>query len=84
LTEPFLVTPRLVLRSFAVADTEHIVALHSDPEVMLYIGRPAARAQLLAEALPPFYERRRGFGRWIAELGQGEVEYALTREEWLS
>ena len=68
MTEPFLVTERLRLRTFVEADIENIVALHGDPEVMRYIGRPESREEPVAEAIPRFHETRPGVGFWVAEL----------------
>lgn len=40
----FLETDRLVLRAFTTADTDHLLALDNDPEVMRFIngGRPTS------------------------------------------
>jgi len=63
-----LVTSRLRLRELHEADLDEIVALHSDPEVMRYLGRVLPRDELLAEALPRFQTTPNGYGHWVAEL----------------
>jgi RimJ/RimL family protein N-acetyltransferase len=62
---PYLETERLVLRRFTAADEDDVVALHSDPAVMRYLGRPATRDEVRDETLPrwlTFHERHPGFG----------------------
>ncbi|MFB7135081.1 GNAT family N-acetyltransferase [Streptomyces sp. NPDC056237] len=50
----FLETDRLTLREFTAADTDHLVALDNDPEVMRFIngGRPASREAIQERTLP--------------------------------
>ena len=62
-TATLLVTPRLRLRRFTVADADRLVALDADPVVMRYIARgvPTPRDRILGEILP----------RWIAGYAPG-------------
>ncbi|WP_326697211.1 GNAT family N-acetyltransferase [Streptomyces sp. NBC_01754] len=50
----FLETDRLVLRAFTTADTDHLLALDNDPEVMRFIngGRPTNREAIETRTLP--------------------------------
>ncbi|MEU2834379.1 GNAT family N-acetyltransferase [Streptomyces lavendulae] len=50
----FLETDRLVLRAFTTADTDHLLALDNDPEVMRFIngGRPTSREAIETRTLP--------------------------------
>ncbi|MYV97379.1 GNAT family N-acetyltransferase [Streptomyces sp. SID3343] len=50
----FLETDRLVLRAFTVADTDHLLALYNDRQVMRYIngGRPTGRREIETRTLP--------------------------------
>ncbi|SHN27464.1 GNAT family N-acetyltransferase [Actinacidiphila paucisporea] len=50
----FLETGRLVLRAFTTADTDRLLALDSDPEVMRFIngGRPTSREAVETRVLP--------------------------------
>lgn len=67
----FLETERLVLRPFTEADTEHLLALDSDPDVMRFIngGKPTSREVIQERTLPrllhdyPCIEAR---GYWAA------------------
>lgn len=66
-----LETERLRLRRFTAADTEDLVALDADPEVMRYLtnGRPTPREVVENELLPSIlrcYERSEA-GRWALE-----------------
>lgn len=65
--QPFLVTERLMLRTFTAADLDAVIALDGDPEVMRYLGdgRSAARDLVERETLPALmprdeWEQRRG------------------------
>ncbi|MBT2468610.1 GNAT family N-acetyltransferase [Streptomyces sp. ISL-66] len=68
----FLETDRLVLRAFTVADTDHLLALDNDPEVMRFIngGRPTSRQVIETRTLPrllhvyPYWETH---GYWAAQ-----------------
>lgn len=65
----FLETERLTLRRFTLADTDDLVELDSDPEVMRFLtgGRPTPRSAVRDEILPALlrdYERPGGLGRW--------------------
>lgn len=68
----FLATDRLVLRAFTEADTDHLLALDNDPDVMRFIngGRPTSREVIQAQTLPrllhdhPCFQTR---GYWAAE-----------------
>jgi RimJ/RimL family protein N-acetyltransferase len=50
----FLETDRLVLRAFTSADTDHVLALDNDPDVMRFIngGRPTSREAVETRVLP--------------------------------
>ncbi|MEV7075751.1 GNAT family N-acetyltransferase [Streptomyces sp. NPDC093990] len=68
----FLETGRLVLRAFTTADTDHLLALDNDPEVMRFIngGRPTSRAAIETRVLPPLlhdYPCWRTCGYWAAQ-----------------
>jgi RimJ/RimL family protein N-acetyltransferase len=68
----FLETERLVLRPFTPADADHLLALHSDPDVMRFIngGKPTSREAIETRTIPqalydyPCLGRR---GYWAAE-----------------
>ncbi len=93
-----LQTERLTLRLFRADDLEGLVALDADPEVMFFItgGTPTPRDEVEREELPDF--RRviekaglrsvRAFhADWPVRIPGGEhgdVEYAITRGEWLA
>ncbi|GAA3007435.1 GNAT family N-acetyltransferase [Streptosporangium longisporum] len=67
-----LETDRLVLRAFTEADTDHLLALDSDPEVMRFIngGRPTSREAILTKTLPRLLHDHPCFGTrgfWAAE-----------------
>ncbi|MFI6156103.1 GNAT family N-acetyltransferase [Kitasatospora sp. NPDC051170] len=68
----FLETDRLVLRPFTEADTDHLLALDGDPEVMRFIngGEPTTLETVQARVLPRLLHTHpctgtRGF--WAAE-----------------
>lgn len=71
-----LTTERLTLRRFTAADEDRLLALHSDPAVMRYLGRPSTRADIRDDRLPYYlglYDRFPGFGYWAAiETATGE------------
>jgi RimJ/RimL family protein N-acetyltransferase len=65
-------TARLVLRRFTEEDAADLYALDSDPEVMRHVGPPlvdgvAASLRAIRERFLPYYERRPGYGFWVAE-----------------
>ena len=68
----FLETDRIVLRAFTTADTDHLLALDNDPEVVRFIngGRPTSREAIGTRVLPrllhdyPCWETR---GYWAAQ-----------------
>ncbi|MGV9288618.1 GNAT family N-acetyltransferase [Streptomyces sp. NPDC003719] len=68
----FLETDRIVLRAFTTADTDHLLALDNDPEVVRFIngGRPTSREAIETRVLPrllhdyPCWETR---GYWAAQ-----------------
>ncbi|MFI6507042.1 GNAT family N-acetyltransferase [Streptosporangium sp. NPDC050855] len=67
-----LETDRLVLRAFTEADTDHLLALDGDPEVMRFIdgGRPTSREAILTSTLPRLLHDHPCFGTrgyWAAE-----------------
>ncbi|MEU4829588.1 GNAT family N-acetyltransferase [Streptosporangium sp. NPDC023615] len=67
-----LETGRLVLRAFTEADTDHLLALDDDPEVMRLIngGRPASREEIRTRTLPRLLHDHPSFGTrgyWAAE-----------------
>lgn len=70
----FLTTPRMVLRRFTHADTDALVELDSDPEVMRYItdGVPTSREQVVSEIMPRYMamydapEAANGIGYFVA------------------
>jgi RimJ/RimL family protein N-acetyltransferase len=67
----FLETERLLLRRFAEADVDHLLALHNDPEVMRFIdgGGTTSREEVERE----YRERFAGDGYWAAvEKATGE------------
>jgi RimJ/RimL family protein N-acetyltransferase len=66
-----LETERLTLRRFTAGDTDLLVDLDSDPQVMRYIngGRPTPRGEVEREVLPAFlgyYRRFPGYGFFAA------------------
>ncbi|MGW6913571.1 GNAT family N-acetyltransferase [Kitasatospora sp. NPDC054939] len=73
----FLTTERLVLRRFTTADTERLVELDADPEVMRHLsgGRATPREVVEREILPlyaEYYERYgETLGWWAAEERSG-------------
>jgi RimJ/RimL family protein N-acetyltransferase len=67
----FLETERLLLRRFAEADVDRLLALHNDLEVMRFIngGKPTSREKVERE----YRERFAGDGYWAAvEKATGE------------
>lgn len=71
-----LTTERLTLRQITVDDEDRLLALHADPAVMRYLGRPSTRDDIRDDRLPYYlglYERFPGFGYWAAiETATGE------------
>lgn len=67
--EPELLTARLRLRRWVVADHEPFAALNADPAVMEYFPDPLSRQQSddLIEAIERGFEQR-GFGLWAVEV----------------
>jgi RimJ/RimL family protein N-acetyltransferase len=68
----FLETDRLVLRAFTEADTEHLLALDNDPEVMRFIngGRSTSCEVIQAQTLPRLLHDYPCFGTrgyWAAQ-----------------
>jgi len=74
----FLETDRLVLRRFTAADTDNLVDLDADPDVMRFVtgGIATSREEIQNEVLPAFlayYQRYEGCGFWAAiEKATGE------------
>ena len=71
MTQVFLETQRLLLRRFTQEDSQNLVELDSDPEVMRFIngGRATPRDEIENDVLPAFlghYERYAGYGFWAA------------------
>ena len=69
-----LTTERLTLRQFTTADEDLLVALHSDPAVMRFLGPPATRDEIRDRVLPYYLGLYgTGFGYWAAiETATGE------------
>lgn len=68
----FLETERLVLRPFTTADADHLLALHSDPDVMRFIngGKPTSREAIETRTIPQAlhdYPCLGSRGYWAAE-----------------
>ena len=68
-----LMTQRLVLRRFTMADVDNLVELDGDPEVMLFItgGLPTPREEIEQVILPAWfawYGTSTHLGFWAAEL----------------
>jgi ribosomal-protein-alanine N-acetyltransferase len=62
-----LLTPRLALRRFTLADLDLLSRLQSDPDVMRYVGGVKSRADtevLLNERILNYYEQHPGLGIW--------------------
>jgi [ribosomal protein S5]-alanine N-acetyltransferase len=60
-------TERLVLRRFTALDLDLLDRLHSDPEVMRYVGGTKTRAQTeatLKTRILEYYEKHPGLGVW--------------------
>jgi RimJ/RimL family protein N-acetyltransferase len=63
-----LETARLRLRPPTDADVDGLVALHSDPDVMRYLGPPGETAEhVRAVVLPYFLSFPAGFGYFVAQ-----------------
>jgi len=65
---PWLETPRLLLRRFTVDDRAWLGELYADPEVTRYLGgvrQPDAVDQLLRERILDYYDTHPGFGIWM-------------------
>jgi len=77
--QPFLVTERLMLRTFTAGDLDAVIALDGDPEVMRYLGdgRSAAPDLVERETLPALMardDRWPQLGAWAAvERATGAV-----------
>jgi RimJ/RimL family protein N-acetyltransferase len=69
--EHVLLTRRLALRRFTVADVGNLLALDGDPDVMRFIGRTAnSRAEIESRVLPWLlgsYAKDGRFGVWAAD-----------------
>jgi len=68
----FLETERMTLRRLTPADTENLVTLESDPDVMRFLGngQPTPRLVIERGTLPRMlgcYEKLGGLGYWAAE-----------------
>ncbi|MEV5432014.1 GNAT family N-acetyltransferase [Streptomyces sp. NPDC052701] len=68
----FLETERLVLRPFTEADTDRLLALDNDPEVMRFLngGKPTSRETIRTRTLPRLLHDHPCFGTrgyWAAE-----------------
>ncbi|MFI6516062.1 GNAT family N-acetyltransferase [Spirillospora sp. NPDC050679] len=65
-----LESERMLLRRFTEADIADLAALHGDPRVMRYIGRPDPRAVVEEETLPRILDEYRTLppelGQWAA------------------
>ena len=62
-----LTTDRLLLRRFNLDDLALLARLHSDPEVMRYVGGTKTRAQteaLFQTRILDYYEQYPGLGMW--------------------
>ena len=71
MTQVFLETQRLLLRRFTEGDSQNLVELDGDPEVMRFIngGRATPRDEIANDVLPAFlghYERYAAYGFWAA------------------
>jgi ribosomal-protein-alanine N-acetyltransferase len=70
-----LTTDRLTLRRFTLEDLDLLDRLHSDPQVMRYVGGTKTRAQteaLLKTRVLDYYEQFPGLGMWATlERGTG-------------
>ncbi|MFD2419543.1 GNAT family N-acetyltransferase [Amycolatopsis pigmentata] len=69
---PFLETEQLILRPFTVADTDRLLALDNDPDVMRFIngGKPTTREAIRTLTLPRLLHDHPCFGcrgYWAAE-----------------
>src|SRR5205823_6635185 len=72
-----LATERLILRQFTADDADHLVALDSDPEVLRYVGTPAAidreaYRQLIRTTFLSYYVKYEAYGYWaVIEKASG-------------
>jgi RimJ/RimL family protein N-acetyltransferase len=71
-SQPWLVTDRLQLRTVTVEDAPLLLALDGDPEVMRYIGPhglpdEAAYRLRIEKVWQRYYEEQPGLGFWAAE-----------------
>src|SRR5262245_10810371 len=55
------------MRAFTPDDTEHLVALNADPEVMRYLtgGEPLSRDTIVRDVLPSYIAPRGRLAHWI-------------------
>jgi RimJ/RimL family protein N-acetyltransferase len=60
----FLETARMRLRDLTPGDEDALLALHSDPAVMRFLGPPAAEVDM--SFYTAFYDRYESFGYWAA------------------
>ena len=84
----FLETPRLILRRFTEEDVDLLVALDSDPDVMLYInGGVASSREAIAQNFLPYvmsyYERYEHLGFWaiVEKQSQEFIGWIFLRPE---
>ena len=64
----WLTTERLALRRFTQGDLDWLVELHSDRDVMRYLGGVKDRAQteeLLNTRILQYYDEHPGLGVWV-------------------
>ncbi|HTS15010.1 MAG TPA: GNAT family N-acetyltransferase, partial [Candidatus Sulfotelmatobacter sp.] len=66
--EPWLATPRLVLRRWRQADLEPFARLNADPEVMRFFSHPLSRAEsdAFAGRIEAQFDQH-GYGLWALE-----------------
>jgi ribosomal-protein-alanine N-acetyltransferase len=73
---PWLTTRRLALRCFTPADLDWLAALHSDSEVMRYVGGTQGRekvADVMDRRILQYYALHPGLGIWMtAERSTGK------------
>lgn len=69
----YLVTPRLVLRHWRVADRESFARLNRDPAVMEFVAGPlsAKESDKRANEIEAHFQQY-SFGKWAAELRESE------------
>jgi RimJ/RimL family protein N-acetyltransferase len=84
-----VLTQRLALRRFTLADVDRLVGLDSDPEVMRFLGSPPPRSAYLQSPQPgrllAFELSTGAFVGWFAlkPTATGlELGYRLKREHW--